>query len=354
MVRGAAFSFGLHVLVVVMLVLDYAFLDSPAEVLSDPIIPVELTTIGPETNQATAGEKTDAPPPPQATAPDSPPPPPPPPPAAAPEPPPLPDTNALVREAPEPPAPEPEPEPEPDVAVAPPAPRPAVEERADKAVAPKEKVVEEAEKLAAREPLPEPKAPEPEPEPEKKAEPKPDPKPEPEKKTAATPPKPAPKPAPEKTEKKGLDLDRLAAKIDRMADERQPPRPREQDRRQLADIRIGEGGVSQNRLNQKLSVSEVDLLRHRLRENWSPNHGAPGVESMQVVISIVLKPDGTLAAPPRVIDGFDAGQSRDVFGAFSDSAVRAVYKSQPLPLPQEKFQDWQEIEINFNLRDMYG
>lgn len=351
MVRGAAFSFGLHVLVVVMLALDYAFLDSPAEVLSDPIIPVELTTIGPETNQATAGEKTDAPPPPQATAPDSPPSLPPP--AAAPEPPPLPDTNALVREAPEPPAPEPEPEPEPDLAVAPPAPRPAVEERADKAVAPKEKVVEEAEELAAREPLPEPKAsePEPEPEPERKAEPEPEPAPE--KKTAETPPEPASRPAPKSEDSNDL-FDRLAAKFDRSADERETPRPREQDRRQLTDIRIGEGGVSQNRLNQKLSVSEVDILRHRLRENWSPNHGAPGVESMQVVIKILLKPDGTLAAPPRVIDGFDAGQSRDVFGAFSDSAVRAVYKSQPLPLPQEKFQDWQEIEINFNLRDMYG
>ena len=64
MYRGVAFSVGLHILAVLLLVVDYAFMDSPDEVLSDPIIPVELTTIGPETNQATAGEKTDTPPPP--------------------------------------------------------------------------------------------------------------------------------------------------------------------------------------------------------------------------------------------------------------------------------------------------
>lgn len=345
MFRSVAYSVGLHLFVVVLLAADYAFFSEPDEVLSNPIIPVELTSIGPETNQATAGEKEDVPPPPQASAPDTPPPPPPPPPSAAPEPPPLPDTNALVREEPEP-APAPEPEPEPQDAVTPPSPRPKVEERAENTVAPKETVAEEAEKLAALKPLPEPEPPKPEPAPEKKPEPKP------EKTTSEKEPAPAPPPAPKKAEKKGLDLNQLAAKIDRMADRAERPRPQDRNRRRISDIRIGEGGVSQNRLNRKLSVSEVDLLRHRLKENWSPNHGAPGIEKMQVVIRIFLKPDGTLAAPPKVIDGFDAGQSDDVFGAFSDSAVRAVYKSQPLPLPPEKFEDWQEIEINFNLRDM--
>ncbi|WP_416899083.1 MAG: TonB C-terminal domain-containing protein [Minwuia sp.] len=370
MIRGGVLSFGLHALVAVAILLDVAFFGAPEPLESAAIIPVELTTIGPETNQATAGEKDpEVPPPEQATAPEEPSPPPPvesaPPPEAPPAP--LPDTNTLVQAPPEPtPAPAPEPEPA-EAAPPPPAPRPVEERTAESRLPAREKVAEAPEKLAALEPLPEPE-PKPEPEPEKAPEPEPETKPEPEPEVAKQPePEPAPEPKPEQQvakapppkpkppekKKESLDLDRLSAKLDKLAENKEP-RPRDTDRRQLADIRVGEGGVSQNRLNQKLSVTEVDLLRRRLSKNWSPNHGAPGVERMQVIIRIFLNPDGTLTGRPQVIDGFDAGQSAEMFNAFSESAIRAVQKSEPFPLPPEKYQDWREIEINFNLREMQG
>jgi hypothetical protein len=351
MVRGATLSFSLHALIAVGIAADVAFFDAPEPLDSPPIIPVELTTIGPETNQATAGEPQDeTPPPPEATAPDEPPPPPP---ELAAAPPPLPDANTLVQDAPEPrPAPEPEPAPEPAETPPPPPTRPVEERRADATLAARQTVAEEGERLAALDPLPVPEPqPEPQPEPEKTPEPEPAPEPEPEAERPAPAP-PPPTPA-QRQERDRLDLDRLAAKLDRLA-EKTPDRPRERDDRRLTDIRIGEGGVSQNRLNQKLSVTEIELLRSRLRDNWSPNHGAPGVERMQVLIRITLNPDGTLSKAPLVVDGFDAGQSREVFQAFAESAIRAVQKSQPLPLPAGKYQDWREIEINFNLREMYG
>lgn len=359
MFRGGALSFGLHALVVGAVILDVAFFDGSKPLEAPPVIPVELTTIGPETNQAVAGEKDpEQAPVEQATAPD--PEPAEPPKVAAPEPEPqppapLPDTNALVTETPQP-----EPEPERAAEETPPAP-PVVAERPepvkqelhpDATIAAKSRVDDEETKLAALEPLPKPEPePEPEkkPEPEVKKEPEPEPKPEP---RVAEPERPRP-PQPPKPKQKTLDLDRLTAKLDKLADDT-PRRPRDEDRRDLSKIKIGEGGVSQNRLNPKLSVTEVDLLRSRLRENWSPNHGAPGVERMQVVIRINLNRDGTLARDPDVIEGYDAGQSSEVFQAFSESAIRAVRKSQPFPLPPDKYEDWREIEINFNLREMYG
>jgi outer membrane biosynthesis protein TonB len=366
MIRGGSLSVGLHALIFGAIALELAFFSGSEPLEAPPVIPVEMLDLGDITNQKVAGEPDETPPTPEATTNAEPEPEPPAPTAAAePEPPALlPDTNTLVAEEPEP-----QPEPERDVAAAPPAPpkqpeRPA--ERAvkelhpDATVAAKEKVAEKEEKLAALDPLPRP---EPKPEPKKQPEPEPEPKPEP----AKPEPKPEPKkkpepevvkkdpPKPPKPEKKNknLDLDRLSAKLDKLATEK-PKKPRDKDKRKVSDIRIGEDGVSTNRLNQRLSVTEVDLLRSRLRQNWSPNHGAPGVERMQVIIRINLNPDGTLASNPKIVDGFDAGQSARIFEAFSESAIRAVRKSEPFPLPQDKYQDWREIEINFNLREMYG
>jgi len=349
MVRGGALSLGLHALIFGGIALDLAFFSQPEPLESDPVIPIEMTIIGPETNQKVAGEikEPDVPTPPVASATDEPPPP-----ATAAVA--LPDTNTLVQDVPKP---EPEPNPEPEVAEAPPVPAPrpvepvrdVIEKRPEQKLQAREAISEIGEKLAALDPLPVPEAkPEPEPEPVKQ----PDPEPEPEPKVAKAPPTP-PQPPKETPAKQLLDINRLSAKLDKLA-EQQPKRPRDPDKRRVTDIRVGEDGVSQNRLNQILSVTEVDLLRSRLRDNWSPNHGAPGVERMQVLIRIFLNRDGTLARPPRVVDGFDAGQSAPVFNAFSESAMRAVHKSQPFPLPPEKYENWREIEINFNLREMYG
>lgn len=106
MLRGGALSFGLHATIVVAIALDVAFFDGSEPLDAPPVIPVELTTIGPETNQALAGEKDpEQQPLDEATAKDPEPVEPPTVAAAAaePEPPaPLPDSNALVRETPEP------------------------------------------------------------------------------------------------------------------------------------------------------------------------------------------------------------------------------------------------------------
>lgn len=362
MVRGGALSVGLHALIFGAMALEIAFFSGSDPLEAPPLIPVEVVTLGNETNQKVAGEPDETPTPPEATTNAEPGPEPP---AAAaepePEPPaPLPDTNTLVAKAPEP-EPQPEPEPEPEAENTPPAPplpvdrpveRVVRELHPDATVAARQRIADEEQKLAALDPLPKPE-PKPEPEPKKEPEPEPEPvkkppKPEPEPKkepepeiVKKEPPKP---PKPEK--KKGLDIARLEAKLSKDA---KPRQPRDEDRRDLSKIKIGEGGSSQNRLNQRISASEIDAVRYAVYKNWNVNTGAKGVDRMQVKVRIFLNPDGTLARPPDIIDRFDGGGSADAFQSFSESAIRAIHKTQPFRLPPEKYDSWREIEMNFNL-----
>ena len=95
--------------------------------------------------------------------------------------------------------------------------------------------------------------------------------------------------------------------------------------------------------------NEVDALRKQLTQHWKPPAGAKNPQELVVQIRISLKPDGTLASPPRVLtDG-----TSELYRASRDSALRAVYRSQPFSmLSPATYNFWKEIEITFDPRDM--
>jgi colicin import membrane protein len=99
----------------------------------------------------------------------------------------------------------------------------------------------------------------------------------------------------------------------------------------------------------RLSQSELDALRARLAQLWNPPAGARNPQELVVQVRMQLKPDGTLAAPPRVLN---SGQSA-MFMAARDSAMRAVFRGQPFDmLKPENYEQWKDIEITFDPRDM--
>jgi colicin import membrane protein len=99
----------------------------------------------------------------------------------------------------------------------------------------------------------------------------------------------------------------------------------------------------------QLSMSELDALRARLAQLWNPPVGASNPDELVVQMRIRLKPDGTLAAPPQVLN---SGRS-SFFMAASDSAKRAVLRGQPFDmLKPEHYEQWKDIEITFDPRDM--
>jgi hypothetical protein len=102
-------------------------------------------------------------------------------------------------------------------------------------------------------------------------------------------------------------------------------------------------------LAAQLSQSELDALRARLAQLWSPPAGAKNPEELVVLIRMQLNPDGSLAGPPMVMT---SGKT-PLFMASRDSAIRAVLRGQPFDmLRPEHYEQWKDIEITFDPRDM--
>ena len=216
---------------------------------------------------------------------------------------------------------------------------------------PTAKVVEKKEVKAAREPPPAPETKPAESEPEKKqAEAKPDPiadalakdeakKPEP-KKADVKPPTPPKKPAPPTPK---FDPKQVAALLDK----------RDSTRLAAAGETLNSApslGLS-NGAAAQLSLSELEALRARLAQLWTVPAGAKDPQELVVLVRIKLNRDGKLAAPPVVLS---SGTS-PLFMAARDSAIRALFRGQPYDmLKPEHYEQWKDIEITFDPREMFG
>jgi outer membrane biosynthesis protein TonB len=219
---------------------------------------------------------------------------------------------------------------------------------------PTAKVVEKKEVKAAREPPPaqESKPVESKPE-QKKAEAKPDPvtdapskeeakqKPEP-KKADATPPVPPKKPAPPAPK---FDPKQVAALLDK----------RDSARVAAAGETLNNStslGVSSGRASQ-ISLSELDALRQRLAQLWSPPAGARNPQELVVVFRVKLTPDGRIAPGPW--PQLVASGNTPLAIAARESAARALNRGQPYDmLKPEHYEQWKDIEITFDPREMFG
>jgi colicin import membrane protein len=263
--------------------------------------------------------------------------------------PPAPEAKQNVEAPPPPPAPKPAepepPKPEPKKAEAPPPPPP-----------------------------PEPKPDLPKPEPKMAEAPKPDPKPEP-KKVETPKPKPPEKkvdtkaqaslddlvkkelektPQPKKAAAKTPDEKPRPAfdptKIAALVDRRDPGRTTPQGRELAEDTTAG---IS-NGTAQQLSLSEKSMINQmvidQVRACWAPPIGASGASDLAVIVQFQLRQDGSLAGGPDVMNR----SGNPAFQAAADAATRAVRRCSPLNLPQQYFDHWRSVQINFDPREMMG
>jgi outer membrane biosynthesis protein TonB len=217
---------------------------------------------------------------------------------------------------------------------------------------PAAKVVEKKEVKAAREPPPAPDAKPTESKPEqKKAETKPDPaadapakqeakKPEP-KKADAKPPVP-PKPAPTTPK---FDPKQVAALLDK----------RDSARLAAAGETLNPSATLGTSTGQsaQISLSELDALRQRLAQLWSPPAGAKDPQELVVVFRIKLNRDGRIAPGPW--PQLVASGNTPLAIAARESAARALNRGQPYDmLKPEHYEQWKDIEITFDPREMFG
>ena len=97
-----------------------------------------------------------------------------------------------------------------------------------------------------------------------------------------------------------------------------------------------------------LSLSELDALKRRISECWSPPVGAANAQDVRVLIRVAFKPDGSVAAAPELLGG-----TFSPYGpALAESAMRAILRCQPYKmLRPETYDVWKDIEMTFDLKD---
>ncbi|HSD92451.1 MAG TPA: hypothetical protein VLB11_05435 [Methyloceanibacter sp.] len=213
-------------------------------------------------------------------------------------------------------------------AAAKPEPAPEEKPKAEQKPGPKPKPKEAA-------PKPEPKKPE-----VKKVEAKkPEEKPAKPKKADAAAKKPA-----SKKPKRDFNTDHIAALLNKIPDADEEPRPVLPSEALPQEVRGQSDGTQMT-----MSVNEIDALRARIAQCWSPPPGGLGAAQIVVKLRLRLNEDGTLVGYPTIAN---RGAS-PFFQAAADSAVRAVYQCQPYSLPSEKYALWRDMILNFDPSQMY-
>ena len=104
-----------------------------------------------------------------------------------------------------------------------------------------------------------------------------------------------------------------------------------------------------NAMALRLSQSELDAMRARLMQLWSPPAGVQNPEEVVVVIRIRLGRDRMLAGQPQVMRG---GRG-PLYEIARENAIRALYRGQPYDMLTERnYEIWKDVEIVFDPREM--
>jgi len=208
-------------------------------------------------------------------------------------------------------------------------------------------------------PAPPPPPPPPKPEPLPVPEPKPAPKPE--------PPKPEPKPEPPKPEQKPDnkakprqqdELDSLLKSVDKIKPKssvddlmKSAEKAKSTDQGKQPLPQSVKGSASNNPL-EPVSMTELDMIRAQIYKCWNIPAGAKDAQDLVVPIRVRLQQDGTVLSA-EIVDSLR--YSADSFyRAAADSARRAVLVCSPLKAPPSKYEQWKDLTLRFNPKEMLG
>ncbi len=160
------------------------------------------------------------------------------------------------------------------------------------------------------------------------------------------PPKKAdvkPKEKPKKKKEK-FDVAKLEAFLNKV-DESQAP---EQGSETNAQPAVGEANLQGT--DDQLSATIIEALVQRIRQCWTV---PPGAREAEIVVKVQfgLNTDGSVIGVPAILN-YNADP---LFDATARSAVAAVMECGAYSfLPQEKYDLWKDLIINFNPNMMFG
>ena len=137
-----------------------------------------------------------------------------------------------------------------------------------------------------------------------------------------------------------------SSEIARLLDHRDPRRELASGSRLNQEASLGAPNAPQD---AKLSQTEIDALRQRIRQCWSPPPGVDSDSNVYVELRVLFRQDGSLAQPPVVV----AGSASPLGPALAESGKRALLQCQPFTmLKPEHYAQWRDITVNFNPREL--
>ncbi|MBB6483939.1 hypothetical protein [Rhizobium lusitanum] len=102
----------------------------------------------------------------------------------------------------------------------------------------------------------------------------------------------------------------------------------------------------------KLSQSQQDGLRDLIQKYWNLPPGLEGAGDVRIKVHFKLDKSGQIVGQPEATT---SGGPASTQGAMQSAAVRAVLRAQSefmTILPADKYDDWQEVVVNFSAADL--
>jgi outer membrane biosynthesis protein TonB len=105
-------------------------------------------------------------------------------------------------------------------------------------------------------------------------------------------------------------------------------------------------------LGQRLTASEMDMIREQISRCWNVPAGARDTPDLVIEIRVVVDPDGNVETATIVDHGRAAGDP--FFRAAAESARRAFFNPEcrPLRLPPGKYEIWRDMVVDFSPKDL--
>lgn len=119
-----------------------------------------------------------------------------------------------------------------------------------------------------------------------------------------------------------------------------------------ADTQVASRGGMKSLGAGKLSQSQQDGLRDLIAKYWNLMPGLEGAGDVRIKVHFRLDKSGQIVGEP---DATTSGGPASTQAAMQGAAVRAVMRAQSdymKILPPDKYDDWQEVVVNFSAADM--
>ena len=140
-----------------------------------------------------------------------------------------------------------------------------------------------------------------------------------------------------------IDTNQIAALIDKAKEEKAI--------KQKTSNKLTQSSVK-NTFATGLTLSEEDALRAQIFGCWSVPLGLPYDEDLLVRIKLKLKKDGTIMKS-EILDHQRMNRpGQKFYKVLAESALRAVRLCQPLKVPPTGYENWKDIQLNFNPTEM--